>query len=351
MDTLVSLAIRFPLSGLVGDLHPLDNARAEHTKEPITSYNAGVLGGNDIPFIQRYCQAVTDFIENNQLNAMNGRHSNVNHNILFEQILFYALTQAEGKIITTLLDHSVRDNGYTYSEFCNFYALQRTELMHIIGGHKRNPRVCDLLGKTLLRKSPDYYRHIVELFPQYNKRLLQGGKPVQPPTLTVQACVASYQDFLCEVADNWKNLSNAALYEQAEQNALYPDFLNAEPHEQERFSLCRNPYANFFHIPQTWPEAAKHLLQERINKGRYVAKFDIACTPCLEGNGIRETIINDIAYNILTLLHESKTFAQLFKELSGSFSQEIATNKAYIRRIIMTELENLFYNELIDIKL
>ena len=32
MDTLVSLAIRFPLSGLVGDLHPLDNAHAEHTK-------------------------------------------------------------------------------------------------------------------------------------------------------------------------------------------------------------------------------------------------------------------------------------------------------------------------------
>ena len=34
MDTLVSLAIRFPLSGLVGDLHPLDNAHAEHTKKP-----------------------------------------------------------------------------------------------------------------------------------------------------------------------------------------------------------------------------------------------------------------------------------------------------------------------------
>ena len=31
MDTLVSLAIRFPLSGLVGDVHPLDNAHAEHT--------------------------------------------------------------------------------------------------------------------------------------------------------------------------------------------------------------------------------------------------------------------------------------------------------------------------------
>ena len=36
MDTLVSLAIRFPLSGLVGDLHPLDNAHAEHTKRSTT---------------------------------------------------------------------------------------------------------------------------------------------------------------------------------------------------------------------------------------------------------------------------------------------------------------------------
>ena len=32
MDTLVSLAIRFPLSGLVGDLHPLDITHAEHTQ-------------------------------------------------------------------------------------------------------------------------------------------------------------------------------------------------------------------------------------------------------------------------------------------------------------------------------
>ena len=38
MDTLVSLAIRFPLSGLVGDLHPLDITHAEHTKNTIGKF-------------------------------------------------------------------------------------------------------------------------------------------------------------------------------------------------------------------------------------------------------------------------------------------------------------------------
>ena len=43
MDTLVSLAIRFPLSGLVGDLHPLDITHAEHTKKTLTPNSVSVF--------------------------------------------------------------------------------------------------------------------------------------------------------------------------------------------------------------------------------------------------------------------------------------------------------------------
>ena len=39
--------------------------------------------------------------------------------------------------LATVLDHSVRDNGYIYDDFCNFYLYDKAKLLHIIGGHKR----------------------------------------------------------------------------------------------------------------------------------------------------------------------------------------------------------------------
>ena len=49
-DTLVSLAGRFPLLGLVRDLHPLDNTHASQTKKcpPDCSKGHSVKGGGDL---------------------------------------------------------------------------------------------------------------------------------------------------------------------------------------------------------------------------------------------------------------------------------------------------------------
>ena len=42
MDTLVSLAGRFPLPGLVRDLHPLDDTHAGQTKKVPKYYTSGL---------------------------------------------------------------------------------------------------------------------------------------------------------------------------------------------------------------------------------------------------------------------------------------------------------------------
>lgn len=51
--------------------------------------------------------------------------------------------------MTTVLDYSVRDNGYTYNDFCDFYKYSEATLMRIWDGHKRNQRISELLGKVL----------------------------------------------------------------------------------------------------------------------------------------------------------------------------------------------------------
>lgn len=109
----------------------------EIRKESISSYNAGVLGGNDLDFIKAYCNTAFRFIEDNGLNK--SKSVSINYNILFEQILFYVLAaQQPEKKVATVLPDIINDSGYMYEQFCDFSTFFTTRpYMHIIGGYKK----------------------------------------------------------------------------------------------------------------------------------------------------------------------------------------------------------------------
>ncbi|MFT0161810.1 DUF6734 family protein [Bacteroides thetaiotaomicron] len=291
------------------------------------SYNAGIIGGNDLEFIAEYCRTAFNFIESNHLNDINSKDIHINNNILFEQILFYAQSNSYNKPVATVLDHSVRDNGYIYDDFCNFYLYDKAKLLHIIGGHKKNQRICDLLSKTLLNKYPDYYNRVVELFANNHKRMQNKAKNTTFPDLSVQMCIASYQDYLHSLSKKWEKLSYTDLYDWEKCSSSYFMFLNAGKEEQAIFTINRNPYLSIYEIPEPWPTEAKKLLKERINKECHSDHFDIVCIPCLLYEGFKEVLINDLCYNILILIEEEKTFECLFNELLPCFSSEISKIK------------------------
>ena len=203
-----------------------DFLQAAIKREAIPSYNAGILGGNDLTFIQRYCDTAFQIIADNHLNEPNNPNITINNNVFLEQILFAALAEKLGKTVSTVIEHCVRDNGYSYAEFCNLYHYARVPLLHFIGGHKRRPRTCDLLSKMLIERAPQYYRRIVELFPERNKRLKEGKTLLSTPNLRVQACIARYQDFLCDQITIWRNIDKEELYMWEKRLAVYPRFLN-----------------------------------------------------------------------------------------------------------------------------
>lgn len=323
--------------------------KEELEKESITSYNAGVIGGSDLEFIKEYCHTAFQFIEANHLNDINNRNININNNILFEQILFYVLSNRLNKSVSTVLDQNVRDNGYTYHEFCNFYLFGKTKLMHIIGGHKKNQRVCDLLCKTLLNKYPEYYKSIIELFSANHKRMQNKTKRIVTPDFSIQMCIASYLDYLETLSTKWEQLSNDELYDLEKHTSSYPKFLNAGKEEQATIIINKHPYLSIYEIPIHWPLEAKKLVNARINKNFHSEHFDIVCIPCLLYEGFKEVLINDLCYNILILLEEGKSFDCLLDELQPCFSSEIKEDKEQIYRLILTELEYLFYNGLIYI--
>lgn len=322
-----------------------DFLKAAMEQNIIPSYNAGLLGGNDIEFMQEYCHTAFQFINDNQLNNTNNPNININNNILFEQVLFAALVEKSGKKVSTIIERSIRDNGYDYESFCNFYLFDQTKLLHILGGHKRNLRICELLGKTLLDRYPNYYKKIVELFPQSNKRFSMSH--FTPPNMSIQKCLAFYQDFLCDQLSEWKNITNGKLYDLEKRLSSYFHFMNASSEERKKFIIGKNPYISIFEIPHHWPVMASQLLKERINREQSSKSSDIACIPSILGEGYKEVLITDLAYNIIMLLGEEKTFDNLLNEMQSCFSSELSSHMDKIYISIISELEYLFYNGLI----
>lgn len=315
-------------------------------QEEIPSYNAGILGGNDLDFIHRYCQTAFQWIAANHLNEADCPNVSVNNNIFFEQILFAALAEKEGKKVASVFERPVRDDGYTYGCFCNFYHFDHTKVMHLIGRHKQNPRILEMLSKTLLDRYPEYYKRIVELFPQYHKRLQKGRHTLLLPNMGIQMCLARYEDHLCDLLSEWQHIGKDELYALERKMAVYPHFLNADVETQKKFIVGRNPYLSIFEIPDHWPPKAAQLLKERINAPRAGCADvkDITIIPCLLGEGYRELLISDLCYNILVLLEHECTFGELMEKLQPCFDEAIKNEDGRIYRMVMTEMEYLFFS-------
>lgn len=298
-----------------------DFLERELQKESISSYNAGVFGGNDIQFIQEYCQTVFDYINMN--NLFNGGENYLSHNILFEQILFYALATEKNKNITTVLERKINDNGYSYSDFCDFYLYENYPLMHIIGGHKRNPRICALLGKTLLNKYPEYYQRIIELFPENHKRFQNLNKGV--------TYVLPYSEFVDKLRKKWRKLSNDILLDLEKKSCCYFPFFQFTDEQKKAVTIRRNPYLSIYE-----------------KQGREkLPQSDMAIIPSLLNNGFHEVPIDDLSYNILTILNKAKSFDSLYNRLQSCFQPNTEENKKIIEQRIREKLEYLFYNKLI----
>lgn len=284
----------------------------ELEKESISSYNAGFLGGNDIEFIQKYCHAAFDLIATNHLNDIDNKNINVNHNILFEQILFHALAANSDKVVTTVLKQSVKDNGYSYQDFCDFYSYDKCTLMHIIGGHKRNPKTCELLARTLLKKYPEYYQRIIELFPQKNIRFSDT-----------------------ENKRFSKDLSNEDLLDLERKHCNYFEFLSSTDKVRLQTKMTRNPHLYLYEKKGNLPDGGGQI------------KVDIARVPCLMDKGIKEVTIDDLCYNILILLKSEKTFEKLLKELKQCFGSKVNKDWNRTYSLILKNIEYLFINKLI----
>jgi hypothetical protein len=308
-------------------------------KESISSYNMGIFGGHDLDFIDYYCHEVFRFFDENNMNDVAGPISNVECNVIFEQMFFAILAEKEQHPVTSVLEREVNDKGYTREEFCDLQHDGKKPFFHIIGGHKQNKTICDLIEKVLLRNYPDYFERILSLFPSRILRLGQNKMSFVPK----ESCMKQYKDFLSQTERKWQGLSNKKLFiiEQGISHSL--DFLNATEEERNKMPIRCHPYLSLFTIPTSWPFGAKKLFKTRLATESIKVFSDIAVFPSFIGPCIKEVAIDDLGFDILELAEKSITYESLYVSLIPYFNRKMQNNSLELRRCVDKEMAYLLY--------
>lgn len=312
----------------------------ELARQSIGSYNAGVLGGSDTGFIQRYCETAFRIIRDNGLDRADSGRLNGNYNLMFEQVLFYAMVKAERRKVTTLFAGRTCDNGYTYGEFCDFLNISRRPLLHLLGGHKRNAKACALLARTLLGRYPEYFWRIAEMFGGRHPRL--SGMPVaEADRLSAVRCVASYADWLEERKREWDTVERDRLIRQEELSARVVEFFNIGEERRDGCVLAVNPYMRIFSIPERWHTEARALLISSLCGHWTCGMRDIACVPTVTGKEYREIVLNDLCFNILSLLRREQTWRELRKGIMACVADRLKMDATYVDGCVRDAMERL----------
>ncbi|MEJ8768271.1 DUF6734 family protein [Prevotella sp. HCN-7019] len=325
----------------------------ELKKESIGSYNAGILGGNDIEFIKKYTDEALKIIYDNNLNSHLCLKNSINYNILFEQILFYVLTKKASKNVETIIEEEINDNGYSCNDFCNFCNFNNSTLLHLLGGHKKNKELIKQMERTLLYKYPEYYLRILKLFPNKNIRINKQNDNNRSLEITIESCITKYYDWQEAILNKWKHISLTELLNVEKNIDGNLSFINENENENEKnkYIFKLHPFLEIFTIPETWPNKAKEMLCQRLSHYSIIIGHDIVCIPCLEDKGYKEIIIGDISYNIITIIsNKNISFKTINNKLWDSISGKMAKDKINTQSIINKEFRFLLDNGIIYAK-
>lgn len=324
-----------------------DYLEKEMQKPSIGSYNAGLFGGNDIDFIHKYCHEAMKVIHDNKWDSPDIAGAHINYNLLFEQILLYALAKDCGQEVTPLLAHRFRDDGYTRDAIADLPNYESRSVIHLLGGHKRNHDVTELMRKTLLRLYPDSYMRVLRMFEKHHYRLHDSGCcTTKSPTLTAEQCVARYLDMraACKKASDGIPCDDLLRTER-----LCAEYLPLLKNGEDWHTCCTlhvNGHSQLIQLPTDWPREAIDTITRTINGRVYHPQIHtIAFVPMLEYQGYRETPISDMGYNIITLLHQPQSFTDLLTALRTCVSDDV--DGAELRKAVDNECLNLLSNGII----
>lgn len=138
--------------------------------ENLHALNAGILGGCDVDFFQRYATEAFHYVEANlsNLSEMDADRFNV----FFEQHLCYKMAEEENINVEYLLPQTYHDNSYLGLDMFHEILSGKARYFHLLGNYKADEFTCQQMAKTLHALYPQYYYKIIALFPDLAKEYI-----------------------------------------------------------------------------------------------------------------------------------------------------------------------------------
>lgn len=148
--------------------------------KPIQAVNAGILGGNNLSFLNEYANMSLEYVERNKQHF---NQINVDKfNVFFEQHLFYALAKEREIKIGTLFRNVFTDRGYKYIGNLHETPSMRSYI-HLLGHFKRDEFTCIQMATKLRQLYPEYFYRILSLYKK--KNLIIGSFPFSKFEVTI----------------------------------------------------------------------------------------------------------------------------------------------------------------------
>ncbi|MDY3819732.1 MAG: DUF6734 family protein, partial [Bacteroidaceae bacterium] len=288
----------------IPNLYLPEDLEKDINKKKISSFNMGIFGGNDIEFIQFFCHKVTKFLMRNNIIAPLYKHGEIDCNIFLEQILFSMYSKYFKKPVCCILQSEIKDNGYYGKNFCDLEHTNEHSFFHIIGGHKRTNNVCIMLKNAIYLKCADTYSKILSLFPYRNIRFDKNS--TARISLEAERYVAQYEDFLNSLRKEWIDIPLDIIRDWS-YKAASSIYLLESKIKKCKYVLSIHPRLTIYEMASFWPVEALTILRNRLGKDKHFYLKAVGISPCLEENGIRETPLSCVGFNIVSYIQENIT--------------------------------------------
>jgi hypothetical protein len=132
----------------------------EYNEAPVLrTINAGIIGGNDIKFFDRYIKQIEKFILTNKPILSKLKDGFINS--IYEQMFYYLLAKKENKTIGLCTIGDQLSTRFDWFPF-DFTYSPKHGYMHLLAGLKRRFDAYVFVSLYLARIAPDIHEHIIQ---------------------------------------------------------------------------------------------------------------------------------------------------------------------------------------------
>lgn len=127
--------------------------------QDVHAYNSGILGGNDVDFLNEYAKETFTFLNRNRECLHKIRVKNL---AVFDQYFFYCFARKHGKENEVACYFDKMDSGF--EDLADFKGVPfRSPFLHLLYTHKRSRKNCEALEARLRKDYPEYFYRIIGL--------------------------------------------------------------------------------------------------------------------------------------------------------------------------------------------